>query len=81
MATIPTEIRSLARAHAKTAVATLAGIMRQRKAPAAARVAAAQVLLDRGYGKPKQPLTGGDEDDRPIELIERHIVRPGDTDR
>jgi len=54
-------IRSLARAHTATAVATLAGIMRQKKAPAAARVAAASALLDRGWGKPKQPIAGDEE--------------------
>jgi len=32
--------------------------MNQRKAPPAARVAAANALLDRGWGKPGQPITG-----------------------
>lgn len=45
-------------------------------------LAAAQSLLDRGYGKPAQAIVGGDEDDPPIryEKIERSIVRPADTD-
>jgi hypothetical protein len=60
MAKAPTEIRSLARSHTDTAIRTLAGIMRQNKAPASARVAAAQALLDRGWGKPAQPQTGED---------------------
>lgn len=62
MAKAPTDIRSLARAHTETAVRTLAGIMRQAKAPPAARVAAAQALLDRGWGKASQPITGKDEE-------------------
>lgn len=77
MAKAPTEIRSLARSHTETAVRTLAGIMRQSKAPAAARVAAAQALLDRGWGKASQPLTGADEG--PIQqhaVIEQVIVDP-----
>lgn len=54
MAKAPTEIRSLARAHTAAALKTLAGIMDQPEAPAAARVAAAQALLDRGWGKAVQ---------------------------
>lgn len=56
MAKAKTDIRSLARSHTETAINTLAGIMRQTKAPAAARVQAAQALLDRGWGKPSQPI-------------------------
>jgi hypothetical protein len=35
-------------------VRTLAGIMKERRAPAAARVSAAVALLDRGWGKPER---------------------------
>lgn len=59
MAKAPIEIRSLARGHTESALKTLAAIMRQPKSPAAARVAAAQALLDRGWGKPSQPLEHG----------------------
>ena len=58
MAKAPTQIRSLARSHTEKAIRTLVGIMNQRKAPPAARVAAANALLDRGWGKPGQPITG-----------------------
>lgn len=58
MSKAPIEIRSLARGHTETAIKTLAGIMKQPKAPPAARVAAASALLDRGWGKPTQPLEG-----------------------
>ena len=51
MAKAITEIRSIARAHTKTAINVLAGIMNQEKAPASARVTAATALLDRGWGK------------------------------
>lgn len=70
MAKTPTQIKSLARSHTETAVNTLVGIMNQHEAPAAARVTAAQALLDRGWGKPTQPLSGDDEGD-PIKLIQR----------
>lgn len=57
MSKAPSQIRSLARAHTQTALNVLAGIMRQEEAPSAARVSAAQALLDRGWGKPVQALT------------------------
>lgn len=51
-------LRDLCRAKTTAAISTLAKIMASKKAPAAARVAAACALLDRGYGKPAQALTG-----------------------
>jgi len=55
-----TDIRAEARKHTNTAIKTLVGIATQAKAPPAARVTAAQVLLDRGWGKAAQPHTGED---------------------
>lgn len=77
MAKAPIEIRSLARSHTASAIKTLAGIMNEKKAPAAARVSAAQALLDRGWGKAPQPLDG-DGEGGAINLvteIRRTIVR------
>ncbi len=77
-----TEIRSLARSHTRTAINVLAGIMRSKDATAAARVTAANAILDRGWGKAPQALTNGD--DGPLELIhriERVIVHPENSDR
>lgn len=54
MAKTPTEIRSLARAHTDGALKCLAGIMNKLDAPESARVAAANSLLDRGWGKAMQ---------------------------
>ena len=45
-------IESLARSYTDTAIKTLAGIMMEPTAPARARIAAAAILLDRGWGKP-----------------------------
>lgn len=59
MAKAPAQIRSLARAHTESALRVLAGIMNQEEAPAAARVSAAQALLDRGWGKATQPVEHG----------------------
>jgi hypothetical protein len=76
-----TSVRSLARSHTRTAITVLAKIMRSENATPAARVSAANALLDRGWGKATQPLESG-EDGR-IELIhriERIIVRPQNPD-
>jgi len=39
-----------------SAIETLVSIMCNEKSPAAARTAAAQAILDRGYGKPSQDI-------------------------
>lgn len=72
-----TEIRSLARSHTRTALRVLVGIMRSDDATPAARLSAANAILDRGWGKAAQPLQDG-EDGAPesIHRVERVIVRP-----
>ena len=50
------EVRDLAREHTVTAINTLVSIMCNEKTAAAARTAAAQAILDRGYGKPSQAM-------------------------
>jgi Family of unknown function (DUF5681) len=50
------EIERLARELSRPALTVLGRIMVDEKAPHAARVAAANHILDRGLGKPKQPL-------------------------
>jgi hypothetical protein len=52
------EVKELSRAHTGAAIETLASIMSNPKAAPAARVSAANALLDRGYGKPQQHITG-----------------------
>lgn len=54
MAKAPIEIRSLARKHTESALRVLSAIMNKENAPESARVAAAQALLDRGWGKATQ---------------------------
>ena len=51
------DVQELAREQSPQAINTLAKIMTDEKAPPAARVAAANALLDRGYGKPTQPIS------------------------
>ena len=50
------DVQNAAREHSSEALDTLAQIMRNPKAPAAARTSAACALLDRGYGKPSQAI-------------------------
>ena len=50
------EVRGLARQHTEAAVAVLVSIAGDRKAPPAARVSAAQALLDRAWGRPEQAV-------------------------
>lgn len=71
MAKTPTQIKSLARGHTETALNVLAGIMNETSAPHAARVSAANSLLDRGWGKATQPHSGDDEMDA---ITVRNIV-------
>src|SRR6476661_3511899 len=51
------EVRELAREHTAGAVQTLVSIKTNTKAAPAARVSAANALLDRCYGKPPQHIT------------------------
>ena len=69
MSKIVTEIRSLARSHSRTALRVLVGVMRSKDATAAARVSAANAILDRGWGKATQAIENGG--DGPLELIHR----------
>jgi hypothetical protein len=46
----------LARSHSPAAIATLAKIMRNEGAPPAARLGAANAILDRAHGRPPQAI-------------------------
>ncbi len=72
------EIKKLAQEHG---VSSLEGIAKLAKSAEneGTRLAAYKELLDRGFGKARQPV-GGDEGGPPISVIHRIIVRPGDTD-
>lgn len=81
MAKSLTEIRSLARSHTRTAVNVLVGIMRSKDATAAARVSAANAILDRGWGKAAQSEENGKEGGiEVVQKIERVIVHPEDAE-
>ncbi len=60
------EIGSQARVHGPSMIKVLQGIAQSRKAPPAARTAAANSLLDRGYGKPAQAIQIKGDPDSPV---------------
>src|SRR6266478_4888844 len=81
MARLPTEIRSLARSHTRTALNVLVGVMRSKDATAAAKVSAANAILDRGWGKAPQAIQNGDDGAfELIQRIERVIVHPENSE-
>ena len=57
---IPKDVKLAAKAHTSDALETLANVCSSSKYSPAARVAAATALLDRGWGKPSQEITGAD---------------------
>src|SRR5262249_43309271 len=67
------DIRSYARKFTVEAVETLAHVMRQPKAPPAARVMAANALLDRGWGKAAQ-LVAVDGEIRQLVEVKLNVV-------
>jgi hypothetical protein len=62
------QVAALAREHTPKAIATLAEIMEDAKAPKVSRVAAANALLDRAWGKPLATTALIDPDSAGLEL-------------
>lgn len=60
-------VRELARQYTEVAVTTLVEVMEAGSGPA--KVAAANAILDRGWGKAPQPMTG--EEGGPVEVVFR----------
>lgn len=54
---LPDDVKALARGYTREAIETLATVMRNDNAPAAARVTTASTILDRAWGKPAQHIT------------------------
>jgi hypothetical protein len=63
-------LRSLARGHTALCIKVLAGIVSQEAVPAAARVSAACILLDRGWGKAPQAHASEDDGDLRITIMQ-----------
>jgi len=65
------EVEEAARSHTAEAISTLAAICNNNDAPDAARIAAATALLDRGWGKPRQPTEPGQARELVTMIVER----------
>src|SRR5262245_52412645 len=72
-------IESLARSYTDTAIKTLAGIMMEQTSPPMARIVAAKVLLDRGWGKPKEMHHSEVDDNKPLLKVVNEIVHVYET--
>ena len=74
------DIRSYARKFTVEALETLAHVMRQPNSPPAARVLAANSLLDRGWGKAAQ-LVAVDGEIRQLVEVKLSVVTPKDLEQ
>jgi hypothetical protein len=72
------DIKALAKQLAPEALETLAVIMRDKTVPAAARVSAANSIIERGYGKAVQPSELSGPGGAPVQL--QFIVRRAGED-
>ena len=72
-------IESLARSYTRTAIKTLAGIMMEQTSPPMARIMAAKVLLDRGWGKPKEMHHSEGDDNKTLLKVVNEIVHVHET--
>ncbi len=73
---IPAEVVEAARALTPEAIRTLAEIMQDEEAPAAARVNAANSVLDRAWGKATQPMEMSGPGGGPVQTEEIKPARP-----
>lgn len=70
------DIKAAAAKHGPAALKALIDIATDEDKPPAARVGAAVALLDRGYGKPAQAITGADGKNLRIDAVHWLIVDP-----
>jgi len=73
------DIQALAAKYCGNALKVLETIQNDAAAPAAARVSAANSLLDRGYGKPAQAVTGPDGGPVAVTVTVNHVHIDGDN--
>src|SRR5215469_6135074 len=72
-------IASLARSYTYPAIKSLAGIMMEQTSPPMARIVAAKVLLDRGWGKPKEMHHSEVDDSKTLLKVVNEIVHVYET--
>ena len=72
------DVKAVAATYTTSALETLAEIMQDGTAPHSARVAAANALLDRAVGKPRQEIEHAGSEPEPLTVIIREFVKPPD---
>lgn len=75
------EVEEAARQRTELAIKTLEEVAKNKRASPGARVAAACALLDRGWGKARQPIDGDGEGGPLRIVIEERIIDPRGDDR
>lgn len=73
------DVAWLAREHTMAAIATIYEIMIDSKQPAAARIKAAELILERGYGKVPQVLELNEFEKMPIKDVVGYVVEAAKT--
>src|SRR5262249_30632874 len=74
-------IEPLAPSYTDTAIKTLAGIMMEQTSPPMARIVAAKVLLDRGWGKPKGMHHSEVDENKTLLKVVKEIVHVYETSK
>jgi len=69
---IPIDLRSAARSYTGISVKTIQGILTNTTSKDSDRLHAAGMMLERGWGRPSQPVTGADGDE--IRITIRNII-------
>ena len=62
-------VRDAAQAYTEEALKTLVEVMNDKEQPGPARVSAANAILDRGYGKPKQEVDAQIDASLVVEIV------------
>ena len=75
----PLTVGALARDYTEETIETLAKIMRDKNTPAMSRVAAAKVILDRGWGKSSETHRIDVNGERPLLKVINEIVHVHET--
>ena len=69
----PVDLRSAARSYTEISVKTIQGILTDATAQHRDRLHAAGMMLERGWGRPAQPVTGANGEDE-IRITIRQII-------
>lgn len=69
-------VRQVAQKHTTESINALLRVMRSKKSPESSVVAAATAILDRGWGKPSQPVTGADDTPLIPDSAPQWIIQP-----